>query len=189
MKKIFIASCIASSLLITGVALAADQNAASGKITFNGALVDNTCKVVVDNQTNNATVTLPTISVNQLTGAAGKVAGRTGFNIALSDCTGTTLKGAQAYFEENSTTVDLTTGRLKNTSTSGANNTSLQLLDASNSDEVINVGNSEQLSKTTYVDIASGTATLPYAVQYYAETAAPTQGLVNSYVFYSIAYN
>lgn len=189
MKKLFLASCVSGMLFMSVTAQAADQTAAGGKITFNGALTDNTCKVNVDGQGNDATVTLPTISVNQLAGAAGNVAGRTGFNIQLTECTGTALKGAQAYFEENSATVDLTTGRLKNTAVSGAKNTTLQLLDASNVDEVINVGNTNQLTKTAYVDITAGSATLPYAVQYYAETATPEQGTVSSYVFYSIAYN
>lgn len=176
-------SLFAASALALLVMSAASQAASTGTITFNGELTASTCDVIVDGQAADATVVLPTVSTNQLKTPA-QVAGRTGFNMALTNCTGT-LKSASAFFEAGST-VDTVNGRLKNTSTGGATNVSLQLLDGANS-SVIQAGNQNQIIKNTYASVASGSATLPYAVQYYAE-GATTAGLVKSSVVYSIMY-
>ncbi len=178
-QSIFAASALALQVMSAGT-----QAASTGTITFNGELTANTCDVIVDNQAKDATIVLPTISTSQLT-AAAQVAGRTGFNMALSNCAGT-LKTAAAFFEAGAT-VDPVTGRLKNTATTGgATNVSLQLLDGANS-SVIAAGNSNQTTKNTYVNVATGTASLPYAVQYYAD-GATTAGTVKSSVVYSIMY-
>lgn len=94
-----------------------------------------------------------------------------------------------AAFFQPGNTVDLSTGRLKNTSSTGASLVDLQLLDASGNYKPINVGNSEQVSSTTYVDIDpdSGTAFLPYAVEYYAN-GQTTPGIVTSSVVYNLQY-
>ena len=105
--------------------------------------------------------------------------------MALNNCSGT-LKTASAFFESGSS-VDPVTGRLKNISGT-ATNVSLQLLDASSASRaVIKAGNQSQVSGTTYVDVSSGIANLPYAVRYYAE-APTTAGTVISNVVYSIQY-
>jgi major type 1 subunit fimbrin (pilin) len=176
-------SIFAASALALLVMSASSQAASTGTITFNGELTASTCDVIVDGQTADATVVLPTVSTNQLTNAA-QVAGRTGFNMALTNCTGT-LQTASAFFEAGAT-VDTVNGRLKNTSAGGATNVSLQLLDGANS-SVIQAGNQNQIIQNTYASVASGSATLPYAVQYYAE-GATTAGLVKSSVVYSIMY-
>ena len=189
MKKLF----IAASILAAFAGMNA-QAASTGTIYFNGELTATTCNVVVDNQAADATIQLPTVGTNQLT-EAGQTAGETSFNMALSDCKGT-LKTASAFFE-NGTTVD-TNGRLKNTSTgapatateeakSAATLVSLQLLDGGNNGAPIVVGNSSQVANNAYADIATGSATLPYSVRYYAD-GATTPGLVKSQVVYSIQY-
>ena len=180
MKKITSLTSLVLILTVSGV-----TNAAStGTITFNGLLTANTCDVSVDGQTADATVVLPTVGINQLN-AATKTAGQTGFNMALTNCSGT-LETASAFFESGSS-VDTATGRLKNLSGT-ATNVSLQLLDASSpSNAVIPVGNQSQTINTVYKDISGGNATLPYAVRYYAESAT-TAGTVVSNVVYSIQY-
>lgn len=176
-------SLFAASALALLVMSAASQAASTGTITFNGELTASTCDVIVDGQNKDATIVLPTVSTSQLT-AATQVAGQTGFNMALSNCAGT-LKTAAAFFEAGST-VDTVTGRLKNTNATGAKNVSLQLLDGANG-SAIQAGNQNQIAKNTYASVSTGSATLPYAVQYYAE-GATTAGLVKSSVVYSIMY-
>ncbi|ATM94530.1 putative fimbrial protein [Yersinia frederiksenii] len=159
------------------------QAASTGTINFSGELTASTCDISVDGQGADATVILPTVSTSQLT-AANQVAGSTGFNMALSNCNGT-LKTVSAFFEAGSS-VDVVTGHLKNMSGT-ASGVSLELLDASNAMASIKAGNSSQATSTTYIDASSGSATLPYAVQYYANSAT-TPGTVISNVVYSIQY-
>lgn len=159
------------------------QAASTGTITFNGELTANTCDAVVDNQEADATVTLPTVGTNQLD-VKGKTAGQTGFNIALQNCAGT-LNTASAFFEAGPT-VDLPSGHLK--TTGSAANVSLQLRDLSSATSaVIQAGNGNQTTNTTYVDVSTGSANLPYAVEYFADDVT-TAGSVVSSVVYSIQY-
>lgn len=159
------------------------QAAGTGTITFNGELTGSTCNAVIDGSTADATVTLPTIGINELT-TAGDTAGRTGFTINLSGCTGS-LKNAAAFFEAGST-VDVNSGHLKNSGTAG--NVSLQLLEEAGSEAVIKAGSSSQSTDATFYDVSGGSADLPYAVEYYADDTT-TAGTVTSKVIYSIQYN
>lgn len=173
----------ASLVAVSGFAGMA-QAASNGTITFNGELTATTCDVVIDGQTADATVVLPTVGINQLTSAA-QTAGRTSFVMALNDCAGT-LKTASAFFESGAS-VDQMTGRLKNL-TGTATNVGLQLRDGSSSSQaVIQAGNQNQRDSTEYVSVDTGSANLPYAVEYYAE-GATTPGTVISNVVYSIQY-
>lgn len=82
MKK----TAISLSLLVAmGLATVGAQAASTGTIIFNGELTDTTCDVDVNGQGADATVTLPTVSVNQLA-ASGDTTGRTSFNMNLSKC-------------------------------------------------------------------------------------------------------
>ncbi|WP_431223872.1 fimbrial protein [Serratia sp. L9] len=180
MKKLTIVASLAAVFCTVGLA----QAASTGTITFNGELIANTCDVVVDGQNADATVVLPSVGTGQLDGAA-KTAGETNFVMALNNCSGS-LQTASAFFEAGAS-VDSTTGRLKNLAGT-ASNVSLQLLDASSpSQAVIEAGNANQVTNTTYKDVSGGSTTLPYAVRYYAE-AATTPGTVVSNVVYSIQY-
>ncbi|WP_196061644.1 MULTISPECIES: fimbrial protein [unclassified Serratia (in: enterobacteria)] len=180
MKKLAIVASLVAAFGSLGMA----QAASTGTITFNGELTATTCDVVVDGQAADATVVLPTIGTNLLQ-TAGTTRGDTGFVMALNNCSGT-LQTASAFFEAGSS-VDQVTGRLKNM-TGGATNVSLQLLDGSStSPAVIQAGNQNQVTNTTYKDISSGSASLPYIVRYYAE-APTTAGTVVSNVVYSIQY-
>lgn len=177
-----------ASIMCLGVSFASNA-ASTGTITFNGELTDSTCNVVIDGQGSDATVTLPTVSISELD-SSGKTTGRTAFNLQLSDCvvgTNTGQSKVSAFFQTGAT-VDQSTGRLKNTLTDGASSVDLQLLDASNNFAPINVGSTSQVSDMGYVDIdANGTATLPYAVEYYAN-GQTTPGLVASSVVYNLQY-
>ncbi|WMT16057.1 fimbrial protein [Serratia fonticola] len=180
MKKLAIVASLVAAFGSVGLA----QAASTGTITFNGELTANTCDVVVDGQGANATVVLPTVSTSQLQ-LATRTAGDTGFVMALNNCSGT-LQTASAFFEAGAS-VDSVTGRLKNL-TGGATNVSLQLLDGSSpSMAVIKAGSQEQVTDTSYKNVASGSTTLPYFVRYYAE-APTTAGTVVSNVVYSIQY-
>lgn len=180
MKKLALIASLVAACGSVGLA----QAASTGNITFNGELTANTCDVIVDGQGADALVKLPTIGTNQLT-AATQTAGRTGFNMALNNCAGT-LTTASAFFEAG-TSVDLTTGRLKNMSGT-ATKVDLQLRDGSSATQaVIEAGNQSQRNSTQYVDVTSTTANLPYYVEYYAN-GATTAGTVVSNVVYSIQY-
>ena len=177
-------SAIALTLFAVLGATVSSANAAStGTITFNGELTATTCDAVVDNQAADATVVLPTVGINQLVNP-GETAGRTGFNIALTNCQGP-LQSASAFFEAGPT-VDLASGHLKTSGT--ATNVSLQLRDESSATgDVIVAGNGNQAANTAYQNVSSGSANLPYSVEYFAD-AATTAGTVISQVVYSIQY-
>ncbi|ELY3544905.1 type 1 fimbrial protein [Cronobacter turicensis] len=184
MKKLALGLSLAAAMGFAATA----QAASTGTITFEGELTATSCDVTVDGQGSDATVTLPTLGINQLE-AAGKTAGRTNFLMELANCEGT-LKTVAAYFEAGAS-VDPVTGRLKNaTGTDNAKNVSLQLRDGSSTSyAVIKAGSASQATDTTYIayDATDGSATLPYAVEYYAEDAT-TAGKVNSSVVYSLMY-
>ena len=185
MKKTLMSTSLIAALAISAFSVNA---ASTGTITFNGELTDSTCDVDINGQGADATVVLPTVSVNQLT-ASGDTTGRTSFNMNLSNCVVGTQGGHSkvASFFQPGTTVDLSTGRLRNVSGT-ATNVDLELLDATGNYAAINVGNTDQVSNTAYVDIqADGSALLPYAVQYYAN-AQTTPGTVVSSVVYNLQY-
>ncbi|MDF3201802.1 fimbrial protein [Pseudomonas sp. 1912-s] len=160
-------------------------NASDGTINFNGELTAQTCTIAVNGSVTPAvaTVTLPTVTTADLT-AAGQTAGKTGFNIQLSNCSGT-AKTAAAFFEPGSS-VDPVSGNLKNVS-GGASNVNFQLVDPVNG-SVIKAGDTLQRTSTSRTTLnATGATTMPYAVQYYA-TGTTTAGTVVSSVTYSIDY-
>lgn len=164
------------------IALSQAALASDGIITINGKITDVTCAISVNGGSENATVTLPTVSQNVLS-SMGNTAGTTPFQISLSGCTGTTLGNAYAYFESGPT-VETSTGRLNNTGT--ATNVQVELLDKNNAS--IAVGSSTQGGPTAVESIAGGSATLTYAAQYYAKGAA-SSGTVTTQVNYTIAYD
>ncbi|MGL5214278.1 MAG: fimbrial protein [Aeromonas hydrophila] len=177
-------------ILIGALAVMAAENSAhaasTGTITFSGLITDTTCNVDIDGQGPDPTITLPTVDVSQLD-VAGKVSGRTPIDMSLSGCTvGTSGEDTVAAYFQPGATVNLTTGRLINSG--AATNVSLQLLDAvDNSYSVIKVGSQDQLNDSAFADLTSGSATLRYAVEYYAENQT-TPGTVTSSVVYNLMY-
>ncbi len=171
-----------------GLGFAGAASAADGTINFAGKLTGQTCKITVNgvDSSSPSTVILPTVSTGKLT-TAGQTAGQTGFLVALSRCVGA-AKTAAVFFESG-VTVDQVTGNLKNMSTDAgsAQNVQLQLVDSSNG-KPVKAGDTSQHMSTTHVALtAEGTASMPYAVQYYA--MGPTSpGPVLSSVTYAIDY-
>ncbi|MEM0653156.1 fimbrial protein [Klebsiella huaxiensis] len=173
------------SASVAAVLIASSAMAADGTINFQGELVANTCDITIDGMASPATVVLPTVAAASLA-TAGSTAGKTQFNIGLSNCQGTTSTSTAAAFFENGSTVDTGTFNLVNTDSAGAGNVQLQLLD-SVTDAEIKVGNSSQQANTSRHNISSGAVTMPYAVQYFSLGGA-TAGNVESQVNFSIAY-
>lgn len=188
---------VLSALLCSGVSSIA-QAVSTGTITFNGLITDTTCDVSVNGQGADATVTLPTVSSDQLV-SIGNTTGRTNFNMELTNCTLSTTSGdvvtqVSAFFQAGAT-VDPVTGHLKQTTSSGAQNVSLQLLDGTSYQPII-AGDFSQTSDSTFYNLTDdGTATgnvlasinLPYAVEYYADGQS-TPGVVTSSVVYNLMY-
>lgn len=178
MKKLMVIAVMAAAGFT-----ASSQAASTGTITFNGEVTATTCDANVDGQGADATINLSTVGANQLA-VRGDTAMRTGFIIGLSNCQGT-LQTASAFFQAGST-VDPLTGRLKNTG-GDAQNVSLQLRENTADENVIVAGDASQSTGATFYDVSSGSADLPYTVEYYAEDPA-TAGTVTSSVVYSIQY-
>lgn len=180
MKKIAIVIAIGTAFAATGI-----QAAGNGTINFTGKVVAQTCDAAVNGAANTSSVTLPTVQANVL-GTAGSTAGQTSFNIALTNCAATSPTGGstvKAYFEKGAT-VDAN-GRLTNQTTDGAKNVALELVDG-NDNSAIKAGDIAQ-NTGNFVTIASGKATLPYSVRYYA-TGTATAGVVTSSATYSLIY-
>lgn len=166
-------------------ALSTPSRAADGLINFNGQITAQTCDISGNGGGVDFTVTLPTVSQQTLS-TAGQWAGRTPFNIALSNCSPATGNVA-VYFEPGST-VDLRTGQLLNDTGDGqATNVELQLL---NQDTTAITLWAADLAATNSKSVAleDGAATLNYYVQYVAVNGASTDGLVASRINYTIAY-
>lgn len=180
--KMSAATAAAALALLSTAAQASD-----GMITFNGSLVSNTC--VINSGTSTMTVTLPTLSATSLS-AASPAAGATPFSISVANCP-SGLSSFVTYFEgAGSANVDQTTGRLKNTATTGAA-TGVQL-------RLSNVGGGTaiDLSKPSATQgsaaaALTGTTTLSgtanYVVEYYGTSASA--GAVSSSITYSVIYN
>lgn len=168
--------------VLGGLFFAQTASAVDGTISIQGQITDVTCAISVDGGSNNATVTLPTVSATALP-VAGATAGSTPFTIALTGCTGATMNNAYAHFELGSM-VDTVTGHLNNV-TGTASNVQVQLLDKFLNP--ISIGSATQ-GGAAVEDISSGSATLDYAARYYA-TGVTTSGTVGTQVEYSIVYD
>ncbi|MDS1066930.1 fimbrial protein [Klebsiella pneumoniae] len=161
--------------------------AADGKVTFNGEVIENTCTVVNKDKT----VTLPT--VQRALSSAGETAGVVPFTIDLTSCT----PGADVsvYFEKDQYVS--TEGRLKNTLSDGteAENVDVELLNTRftpiNLAETPAVAADGTIARPDVIPVAvaeqDGSASLPFYARYYATDAA-TAGKVATYVNFTVVY-
>lgn len=180
MNKVSMSASLLAVLGSVGIA----QSATTGTINFTGEITSSTCDVSINGGGTNGTVALPTVTRSQLS-TTGETAGITSFTVDLNECEGV-LKTASVFFESGSS-VDPITGRLKNIGGS-AQQVSLQLRDlGSAARSVIEAGNQNQVQDTTYLPMDSGSANLPYAVEYYSEGSV-SAGTVISNAVYSIQY-
>ncbi|MBV6322438.1 fimbrial protein [Duganella violaceipulchra] len=159
------------------------SHAADGTVTFTGILSAQTCEIRGNGGGKDFTVKLPPISTTTLA-KAGATAGRTPFNITLSNCAA--ASGIATFFESGPTT-NAITGALKNSTALGsASNVEVALL---NKDESkIKLGAPQALQGVPFVAAAkAGGATLEYMAQYSA-TGVSTAGPINTSTVYSIVY-
>ncbi|NML29904.1 fimbrial protein [Paraburkholderia antibiotica] len=173
---------LAFAAIAAAVGFPAASYAADGTITFNGNITAQTCTISGNGGGPNFTVTLPTVSTSALS-ADGSTAGRTPFNIALTNCSpdsGTAL----TYFEPGAT-VDTATGRLLN-ATGSASNVEIGLLNQDYSS--IQLGAAQTSQNSQSATISGGAATLDYFAQYVATGGAAGAGSVNTTTLYSIVY-
>ncbi len=153
------------------------QAASSGTITFSGRVLADTCTIAVNG---GATVALPNVSTLAFGSAVGSVAGATPFSIALSGCDTNTTKANMAFTA--GTTVDTSTGNLKNSATGGAN-VQIQLLNGT--DQVINTSTN---ANAPVITVASGTGSTSLKAQYISTASATSAGLVTSSVGFTLTY-
>jgi major type 1 subunit fimbrin (pilin) len=182
MKKITL-PLLAAVMSFSAVAAPPAGPASNGGIlTITGSLVANTCTVSGNGQGNNFTVTLPNISAAELS-SAGAVAGATGFNIALSNCTPAT-GNVRTFWEYGVNT--LADGNLLNNGT--ATKVEIQLLDYNNGQKSIDVSKADGAQNSQVIAINGGNARLQYAAQYIAPAGGATAGSVTTNVTYSMSY-
>jgi major type 1 subunit fimbrin (pilin) len=175
----------------TAMALPLSSQASDGTITFTGAVTANTCTVVVNGTTADATVALPTVSTAALTNAAASgataaktTAAGTFFNMTVSGCAAAvndfnavhTPSTVQIYFEAGPN-VDVITGGLINTLTGPSPQT--------HSNVEVNLYNASSASIVT-TQIMPGTNTNQPGTQSLA-TLATTPGTQYFYAGYSTA--
>ena len=157
------------------------SHATDGEINITGTIVANTCDITSGTGGKHAVV-LPTVSANALT-PAGTTAGRTPIAINLTNCD----PGGKVslYFEPGSGT-DMSTGKLKNTASSGgAENVQVGLLNADFSP--IALDKPQAFQNSQLVDITSGGATLTYFAEYYS-LGGVTAGAVKADTFFTLIY-
>ena len=170
---------LASSLLAL-IPLA--THAADGEINITGKIVANTCDITSGNAGKQAVI-LPTIPARSLQDA-GATAGRTPFTITLANCTPASGK-VGLYFEPGVGT-DMSTGKLKNSAASAADNVQVGLLNADLSDIALDQPQGTQNSQ--WVDISGGTAELNYYAEYYTAAGGATAGDVKADTYFTLTY-
>lgn len=188
MNKTLLSTAMVAAL---GFAAIGTASAADGKISFKGQIIDLTCTVTGGTGTNagaqDFSVQLPTVYSSALD-SAGDRAGDTPFSVVVGGAGQTGCvdgKVVKLRFEAGQSPVDAATGRLKNTVAVGnAPVVQVGLLNDAKAD--INLVDSANSQTAT---ITGNTATLNYWAQYYAPAAGVTQGLVDTFVMYSLAYN
>ncbi len=156
-------------------------SAVDGTITFNGAITAQTC--VINGGTPSFAVALPTVPTSALA-SAGQWAGRTAFDIQLTNCVPAS-GNVHAYFGL-TPLVDVGTGRLDLASGSTATDVQFQLLNGDYSPIALGQADGAQNSYSQPIS-GAGTATLNYHVEYWA-TGAATAGTATSSIEYTLIY-
>lgn len=181
---------LTTALAVAGLAMAATTAQAAsnpgpdGTITITGKVIAQTCTVNSNGSgTANATVALPSVLTTNLA-TTGAVAGKTPFSIVIAGCDAA-LTTAQAFWS--GANIDASTGNLKNATGAGNSNVQVQMLNASNAVMPLN-GATAAAQNSQVVNLASGGATLNYAAQYVAASAAATAGAVNTSVAFTVIY-
>lgn len=168
MKKLFVAALISAASI--------SAYAADIKVTIDGEVVDQTCKINSQDAQVDVAVSLPKVSATSFN-SASRISGAKKFDLKLTDCT-----AAPTLRWEPLPNADLTSGNLKNLTTGGSN-VQVQVLDQNQ--RVINLNNDTGYAVT--LD-GSNAATVSYYAQYYANVLPATSGLVNTYGYITLTY-
>jgi major type 1 subunit fimbrin (pilin) len=168
-----------AALLAAAACVPPSSHASDGQINFNGQLISTTCSV------GNGGSTLLQVNLPGLaTTAVAPVGGRTRFSLNVFNCAG--AGSVTAFFS--GTSVDPTTGYLKNNVAAGAGNVQLELLNGNGAGINLlgGIGNQSVAS----APIVYGAASAGFAVQYrQVDTNAPvTAGAISSFVTYTMVY-
>jgi major type 1 subunit fimbrin (pilin) len=174
---------IAAFAATTGLAMLAPvAHADDGNIGFNGSVGAATCTIQGGGGTTpDFTVTLPNISAQSLS-TVGSSAGRTLFQIKLTNCNPTTGQ-AMAYFEPGPT-VDNTTNAL----TLGGGAAGVEIFLLNDKFQQILVGQPQGVQNSTIATITGGNATITFYAQYQAISEPVTPGAANTSVQYTMLY-
>lgn len=161
--------------------------AADGQINFAGEVTAQTCQITGTPGAAGAPVTLPTVTLPTVSSLAlatnGATTGNTPFQIQITGCD-PARKSVTALFS--GSTIDTSTGALRNTAANGAKNVELQLLNADATPLALDRNTvAGQGSKSA--QLISGKATLYYIARYQARGAA-TAGPVESSVQFTMIY-
>lgn len=152
----------------------ADQ---SNIITFKGQVDDVTCTITVNGAQSTPIVLLQTAKTSDLA-TAGTTTMPTEFNLQLTNCGAAT--SATAQLVGNNVTSN---GNLGNTGS--ATNVSIQILDKGTP---ITFAGSAVLEAGKDTALKSGSGTIPFVAQYYAESAGVTAGTVQATMQYAVSY-
>jgi len=168
MKKLLVAALVSAASI--------SAYAADVKVTFDGEVVDQTCKINGSDPMVDVAVSLPKVGATSFS-TNSRVSGAKKFDLSLTDCT-----AAPTLRWEPLPNVDLTSGNLKNL-VAGGSNVQVQVLNQAQ--QVIDLNNDAGYAVT--LD-ASNSATVSYYGQYYANVLPATSGLVNTYGYITLTY-
>lgn len=190
MKKTLISTALVA--VVAAVAMPSAFAASTGKITFNGLLRAGTCTITpgtnVTGTAGDMTVTLRGIPADALS-QANSSAENTTFDISVGGGASDTCNGQVTRLTFENVAGDLINadGYLDNSATGTATNVGVRLLNG-NTQNAINLTNSEDPNNPK-VTPANGTpGVLKYQAQYYSKAGGATAGTVNTYVTYTVSY-
>ncbi|WP_353149883.1 fimbrial protein [Pollutimonas bauzanensis] len=170
-------------LAIAASAVTFQASASDNTITFYGQVANQTCNVSV-NGSGSASILLPTVSAAELSSATD-VAGRTAFEITVTDCADLTSTGVSTVLVGNNVTLD---GYLGNSDTSAdkATNVVLEVLENDESTPIdfnqVFYGTKDLIS-----DPSQTSGSSKYFVQY-RSTGGTTVGKVRASLQYAVSY-
>ena len=183
-------------ILLAGIAAGAANMAMAntGTITFSGQVVDSTCAVTVNNTNASATVTLPTVKIQELANA-NETAGATPFTIDVTGCTAITtplITSIKTRFLAQ----NVNGANLANTAgTTPATKVAIQLLQdtgviGSTDDTALNftTGYAESGTQPLADAIGLGVVKFPFVARYIAVENGVTAGTVQAIVDYELVY-